>query len=383
MRIEARYLPPARAGPLRQLRLLAAAAMAAMASGCAGGGALPEPPMSFTALAGVPADHGLAPGDRIAVPSGGAEEHGNVIVHCPADAAACTIVVDAGGSVGYDPGGGVPAVGPRAPEPVRDALERRLAAATWPVAFGFGGAVATCQALGCPVAGAVHVDRPGAGGGHRPGEVHPRDLSGFERLAPRRGIGLARKARPASDGGRPAVHRAFGAWMEHGFFLVETFTGRGDEEFTYRTAWFGDAGDAGPVASPDGTARWSGVMSGVALSPSGGGAAFVHGDSAVTVSGLGAATGASVDVALTGIVNQETGAGIGDMAWRGLPLRGRAFGTDDVLFDDGAGYFRDGGFGAAADGSLYGRINGPGAGEAGGLFRRGAIAGAFAARRDR
>ena len=69
--------------------------------------------------------------------------------------------------------------------------------------------------------------------------------------------------------------------------------------------------------------------------------------------------------------------------WRGLPLCGRAFGTGDVLFDDGAGYFRDGRFGAAAEGSLYGRILGPGAGEAVGLFRRGAVAGAFAARRDR
>ena len=65
------------------------------------------------------------------------------------------------------------------------------------------------------------------------------------------------------------MHRAFGAWMDHGFFLVETFAGQGDGEFTYRTAWFGDAGDAGPVASPGGTARWSDVMSGVALSRAG------------------------------------------------------------------------------------------------------------------
>ena len=48
-------------------------------------------------------------------------------------------------------------------------------------------------------------------------------------------------------------------------------------------------------------------------------------------------------------MNEETGAGIADMVWRGLPLRGREFGTGDILFNDGAGYFRDGSFGAPTD----------------------------------
>ena len=67
------------------------------------------------------------------------------------------------------------------------------------------------------------------------------------------------------------------------------------------------------------------------------------------------------------------------MVWRGLPLEGREFGTDGVLFDDGAGYFRSEGFGAAAEGSLYG----PGHDEVGGPFHRNGIAGAFAGKRDR
>ena len=40
-------------------------------------------------------------------------------------------------------------------------------------------------------------------------------------------------------------------------------------------------------------------------------------------------------------------------------------------------------FGAAAEGSLYGRLYGPGHEEVGGLFHRDGIAGAFAGKRDR
>ena len=134
----------------------------------------------------------------------------------------------------------------------------------------------------------------------------------------------------------------------------------------YHTTWFGDASHSSPLASPGDTAIWSGVMSGVTSSPSSGFGAFVHGDSAITVSGLVVGAEVSVEVAFTNIVNEDTGAGIGDMVWRGLPLQGREFGTDSVLFNDGAGYFRDESFGAAAQGSLYGSRHE----EAGGLFHR-------------
>ena len=86
----------------------------------------------------------------------------------------------------------------------------------------------------------------------------------------------------------------------------------------------------------------------------------------------------SVDVAFTNIVNEDSGAGIGDMIWRGLPLQGREFGTGDILFNDGVGYFPDASFGTAAQASIYGRLYGPGHEEVGGLFHRNGIAGAFA-----
>ena len=367
--------------------LAAAVALVAMMSGCTGDGGQPAQPEDVRALADVTANHGLDPGTRIVVGAGMAEDHGNVTIHCPADTPACEVVVGADGSVGYDPAGGVPAIVPRAPasDSVEDLLHRRLLDSTWPVAFGFGGGVATCAALGCPVADAIHVDRPAAGGAGHPSDDHRPDLSGFEPLEPRRGIALASKMRPLIDEQRRVTfHRAFGAWMDHGFFLVETFTMQGDAGSSrYRTTWFGDASHSGPLVSPGDTATWFGVMSGVEASLSSGSGAFVHGDSAVTVSGLAAGVEVSVDVKFTSIVNEDTGAGIGDMVWRGLPLQGREFGTDGVLFDDGAGYFRDESFGAAAQGSIYGRLYGACHEEVGGLFHRDGIAGAFAGKRDR
>ena len=379
--------PRGHIGTLRRLRLLAAAAsVAAMVLGCAGDGTFSLPPASVAELGGVPADHGLRPGDRITVEAGSAAEHGNVIIHCPADAPACVVVVAADGGVGYEPAGGMPAIRPRAPTSgaVEDALKSRLAASTWPVAFSFGGAVATCEAEGCPRADAIHVDRLADEDVRRPGEDHRPGLAGFERLEARRGIALARKATTRDEGRQSVLHRAYGAWMDHGLFLVETFTGREDFDSRYRVTWFGDASHTEPIASPGSSATWSGVMSGVKAAASGGSFAFVHGDSAVTVSGLNAGNDVSVDVAFTNIVHEDGGASVGDMVWRGLPLQGKTFGTDDVRFNDGDGwYFRDARFGAQAQGSIYGRIYGPDHGEVGGVFHRDGIAGAFAAKRER
>ena len=373
-------------GRFRRVSLFpVAVSLVAMMSGCAGDGSQPAPPKDVRALAGVTANHGLDPGSRFTVGSGMAEDRGHVTIHCPADTPACEIIVGTDGSVGYDPSGGMPAIVPVSPAPdaVEDLLRRRLYDSTWPVAVSFGGGVATCQALGCPVSDAIHVDRPAAGGARHPSDDHRPDLSEFGLLEPRRGIALASKARTVVEGERSAFHRAFGAWMDHGFFLVETFTMHGDAGTRYHTTWFGDASHSSSMTSPSDTATWSGVMSGVEAFPSRGSGAFVHGESAITISGLAAGVEVSVNVAFTNIANEDTGAGIGDMVWRGLPLQDREFGTDSVLFNEGEGYFRDGSFGTAAQGSLYGRLYGPGHEEVGGLFHRDGIAGAFAGKRDR
>lgn len=55
-------------------------------------------------------------------------------------------------------------------------------------------------------------------------------------------------------------------------------------------------------------------MTGVKTSRSGDQATFVHGDSALTVSGIDAGACNSVDIAFTGIANRDTGARTADMA---------------------------------------------------------------------
>ena len=355
-------------------RGLCLAFLVAVLSGCAGGNADSGLQEVVRVFAGVPANHGLTPGARIAIGAGSAEERGNVIIHCPADAPACVVVVGTNGSLGYIPSGGVPAIRLRAQagEPVEEALSRRLEVAAWPIVSSFGGAVATCAAIGCPVIGAIHVDRTWVDG-------DLPDLAGFERLESRRGIALARKEAVPGEGA--AYHRLFGGWMEHGFFLIETFGAGLEESFVYETFWFGDASHTGPVTAKGGTATWSGIVSGVATATPGDAGTFVHGDATVRVNGLGAVGEASVEVLFGNLVREDSGAGVADMAWRGLRLQGRSFGTDDVLFNDGAGYFPKAGFGTASGGSLFGHVYGPNGEEVGGLFHRDGIAGAFAAGR--
>ena len=57
----------------------------------------------------LPGGHGLASGE-ITVAPGAAEEHGNVVVSCPAGGEACVLNVAAGGSASYQKTGGVPSV---------------------------------------------------------------------------------------------------------------------------------------------------------------------------------------------------------------------------------------------------------------------------------
>lgn len=53
--------------------------------------------------------------------------------------------------------------GPFTSGEVQTLLERRLADATYPVVTSFGGAVAVCLTIGCPVGDAIHVDMMGGG----------------------------------------------------------------------------------------------------------------------------------------------------------------------------------------------------------------------------
>ena len=57
----------------------------------------------------LPSNHGLAAG-RLTVPPGASDEHGNVVVSCPAGGNACVVNVAADGSATYDQTGGIPTV---------------------------------------------------------------------------------------------------------------------------------------------------------------------------------------------------------------------------------------------------------------------------------
>ena len=120
-----------------------------------------------------------------------------------------------------------PPADPASPDyTVEDILKQRMAAATDPAVTSFGGDVAVCLALGCPTIDGIHID-PSIGDG-----VRLPDLSAFERLEPRRGIDRAARSYRQERLNDPVSYRAFGAWTEHGFFIVETSLSEESREFT-------------------------------------------------------------------------------------------------------------------------------------------------------
>ena len=329
------------------------------------------------ALTGVPADHGLRPMDRIIVQPGGSEERGNVEISCPAGGAACAVSVSDDGTVEYDGTGGRPAIEPWTPaaDEIADVLSRRMSGTRPPQIFSFGGAVATCTALGCPEPDAIHVD-------HVFRDHQLLDFSGFEFIGRRGPVSLAQRARVSEEAGHSFSHRTLGGWMDHGFFLVETMHAGRPSEFVYRTYSMGHAENTNPNVSVSGTATWTGIMSGVVTSHSAETGSFVAGDAVVTVTDPGPASDVSVDVEFSNIVREDSGAEVGDMAWRGLTLNDGGFGTGNVLHNRGGGFFGEEGRGFSRGEGIYGQFYGPSHEEVGGLFNRDDIAGVFAAERE-
>ena len=82
-------------------------------SGCGGGGGAPVvgAPTVAPPEVRLPAGHGLSAGE-ITVAAGVSEEHGNVVVTCPAGGGACVLRVSADGTAEYDRTGGIPGVTP-------------------------------------------------------------------------------------------------------------------------------------------------------------------------------------------------------------------------------------------------------------------------------
>ncbi|MDE0030021.1 MAG: hypothetical protein OXU42_11545 [Deltaproteobacteria bacterium] len=108
----------------------------------------------------LPARHGLAAG-RITIAPGTSEEHGNVLVSCPARGASCVLTVAVDGAASYDTIGGMPTFMP-AQQPLELPPGHGLAAGNITIAPGIseehGNVVVSCPAGGASCALTVAVD---------------------------------------------------------------------------------------------------------------------------------------------------------------------------------------------------------------------------------
>ena len=180
---------------------------------------------------------------------------------------------------------------------------------------------------------------------------------------------------PDRNGVREVVERkvsdtvevtVFGGWMKHGVFgsqvnLVKDGKNPNHGATVLYSYAIGYGAGKNP-AVPEGTASWKGFVVGRDAGAAGNLESVVKGDAVVSVR-LGQ-TDPRADVEFTGLANEETGTRYSDMAWRGMTVSGGAFGQHRGAGD-----------------RLQGRFFGPKQEEAGGVFERAGIAGAFGARR--
>ena len=178
----------------------------------------------------------------------------------------------------------------------------------------------------------------------------------------RRGVSLARVSRIGAVGDWAPGDSAWAGWLEHSAFFVGHGTlaedGSGNGLVIPLAASLGDATGTNPAA---GSATWSGVMMGTDLGAAGSRPREIGGDAGIVIPDL---ANPSVEVTFTGIRDLGSGDARADMAWSAIPLAD--------------GRFAAGTAGNAIRGAFYG----PGHREAGGVFERGRVFGAFGAKRQ-
>lgn len=180
---------------------------------------------------------------------------------------------------------------------------------------------------------------------------------------------------PARNGVRFVVERGssdtsdvtvFGGWLEHSFFASQAnlFTDEGNPNHGATVLYsyaVGRAAGANPAVA--GRAEWRGFVAGREASAVSSLDSVVLGDAVIAVEA--GPSGLLADISFTGLANAHTGATWDDMAWTGLAVSSGGFARRD-----------------AADDRIEGRFFGPDGEEAGGVFERGGIAGAFGGRRQ-
>lgn len=225
-----------------------------------------------------------------------------------------------------------------------------------------------------------------------PGPIHygsdgKLDFAGFRDTERRRGVSLAERTRASGEGGGMADHRALAGWLRQSLFLVETpGSGNNFRDRYYRVYSAGNASGSDPGVPAGGAATWTGVMLGVRVADPD---VLLQGDALVTVSSPAGDAALLVDVEFTNIHEEDTGAGLDDIAWNGLELKDGSFGV--VPVDAGeADISRH-----PASRGISGRFYGSSHEEVGGLFSfmesvpagggmggdRHGVSGAFGARR--
>lgn len=158
----------------------------------------------------------------------------------------------------------------------------------------------------------------------------------------------------------------FGGWMESSFFASQAnlFTDEENPNFgatmLYSYAVGRTAGENPAVA---GRAEWRGFVVGREASAVSSLDSVVQGDVVIAVEP--GPSGMLADIAFTGLANAHTGATWADMTWVDLAVSSGSFGRRGVAGD-----------------RIEGRFFGPDGEEAGGIFERAGIAGAFGGRRQ-
>ena len=354
----------------------------------------PEPPQTTVSLGDVP-DHGLeTTAEPVTLVPGGSRTLGNVVLTCPTGGAACAVSVieAADGTVTVTSTGGAATVG------YSDAYNNDIASnplitkwqqfseGTPTLTMTVNHALATLNSINRRLTHGFSVTRPGDSAAEiseRPENVEASlepitelsDGFSFNPVLAHNGVGLMQimyDLRDESDAGyERQIGEQYWAFLDYSRFIV--LRGRScalasveacdEQQFTLWDDHYAEAYSDGLYSATNptgsGSASWAGIMTGWDVgsyeAPSSG---PVLGEATVDIDDL---SDPDVDVSFTHIYDMTGGIRHPDMHW------------SDLALTDGA--FTDG-----APRTISGAFYGPRQQEAGGVFKRDGIAGAFGAR---
>ena len=173
----------------------------------------------------------------------------------------------------------------------------------------------------------------------------------FEPIMTRNGVGVGQGYGDLPEDRGPGSYIVYGGWLDHGFFYAESEF-RQDGLLAYGIA-IGQATGSTPV---EGSATWQGVMVGGDWTTQ----EIIQGDATLTAD----FTEADVDVAFTNIHDAHQGLRQPDITFADVPMSGAGFSSRTDA--------------ERIDGVFYGQDHA----EAGGIWQRGSMGGAFGVRRQ-